>query len=106
MRWLAVLGFVGMLSGCGDDNPTNTGDMAVKPDLGPDMTVVVPIGGDCMANTDCRAGASPTCLKARGQTSGFCSATCQDDTDCGDNGTCVFTPQTSGRCARACETAA
>ena len=89
MRWLALFGVVGMLSGCPDDGNINLGDMAVRPSPGPDMTIVVPIGGDCMANTDCRAGASPTCLKGRGATTGFCTATCQDDSDCGD-GTCVY----------------
>jgi hypothetical protein len=90
-RYLVVMvGLALGAAGCSDDETARPMDMAVA-DLAAalDLQPGPSIGADCRTNTDCRDGNTPTCFKASGSVTGFCSAKCTKNTDCGNAATCV-----------------
>jgi len=101
---------------------TVTGDMTVPPDLSPPADMTRPdggtgtggIGAPCAADTDCKAGPTPSCWKSNvlnnaanpATPGGYCSSECTSDAACGPWTHCVSMVGTGKKyCLASCDNA-
>jgi hypothetical protein len=99
------------LASCGGGSTKKSEDLGT-----PDLAVTVDmaggaIGSTCSSNDDCHDGTAPTCFIATlfnesgklKTPSGYCSASCTMDADCGAAGACrTFSGESHGWCFAAC----
>jgi hypothetical protein len=96
-----------LLAACGEDVMTSEmPDYGVRYPFDEPFPPVIPIGGQCNFDYDCRTGTNPTCRKNKNTRTGMCTADCLIDDDCGDGNVCLFAPiagsTTPGACAKSC----
>jgi hypothetical protein len=104
-RSLWVVALLALTGGCDDSGQNQNPDLAAKKvfDASLDQSGAA-IGAECTTDANCKTGTMPSCFKAARGT-GFCTANCQTDADCGSLSSCI-TFSDGKFCMRNCQSAA